>query len=870
VSSHRPRKSSLGVLLVPVAAAYFAAARLGLSMAYIAPQVSAVWPPTALALAALLLGSRRLWPGIWAGAFLANLASPTPLPVAFGIACGNTLEALLAASMLRRAGVGTALERVRDVVGLAVAAAVAPIASATVGVGSLVLGRMQPAGAAVPLWLTWWLGDAMSVLLFAPALLVWGARLPQTPRLRRPLEALLLLASLAAVCYFEFSDRFASMAVHYSLAYLVFPFLLAISIRLGQPMATLAIVGTAVVAIRGTAHGFGPFGAGAAHLNLVLLQAFLAVLALTALLVAAAVAERNTETRRRAADYGVTLALAESASLETAAPRIARSICENLDWDVGLLWIMDERLGALRLLELWHRPDVSLPRFTATSRETTMAPGIGLPGRVFATARPAWIPDVLKDTNFPRGSAAAAEGLHGGFGFPIVLQHEVLGVIEFFSRDIRRPDEPLLRMFTTVGAQIGQFMDRRRAEEERVVLLARERSAREEAERALFRLRQAEAELLRSAEAKDQFLALLGHELRNPLAPLRNALEILRDRLQGDLQAAATHRMMERQLAHLVRLVDDLLDVARITRGMIELRRARVDLGALAAQAAEASRPLLDDRGCHLQLSLPAQPLPVDADAMRLEQVIANLLSNAGKYSEPGQRIWLAVAREGEEGVLTVADEGIGIPDEMRERVFDLFVQAGRVSGRVPEGLGMGLTLVRSLVEQHGGRVSVASSGHGSGSTFTVRLPLAPAAESAAARPAAAPAPPRAPGGRRVLVVDDNVDGAESLGLLLSLDGHEVRLAHDGPSALDTARQYQPDVVLLDIGLPDAMDGYEVARRLRSELGLRSALLLALTGFGQEEDRRRSREAGFDDHLVKPVEPARLKRLLSELCGREA
>jgi CheY-like chemotaxis protein len=248
-----------------------------------------------------------------------------------------------------------------------------------------------------------------------------------------------------------------------------------------------------------------------------------------------------------------------------------------------------------------------------------------------------------------------------------------------------------------------------------------------------------------------------------------------------------------------------------------------------------------------------------------VEQIVSNLLSNAGKYSEPGRRVWLTVSREGSDAVLTVADEGIGIAPDMQERIFELFVQAGRVSGRVPEGLGMGLTLVRALVEQHDGQVGVSSGGPGAGSSFSVRLPLDTAAEESAAPP---PAPPPArTTARRVLVVDDNVDGAESLALLLSLDGHDVRMAHDGRSALAAAEEYRPDVVLLDIGLPDGLDGYEVARRLRSELGLASTLLLALTGFGQAEDRRRSRDAGFDDHLVKPVDPARLKDLLSGASG---
>lgn len=864
------RKPPLFVLQALLVAAYFAAAKLGLSAALIAPQVSAVWPPTALALAALLLGGIRFWPGVWVGALLVNVTAQEPLPVAFGIATGNTLEAVLGATLLRRWGFDPALGRIRDVLQLILAAAVVPIVSATVGVGSLVLGSVQPAAAFWPMWLTWWLGDAMSAVIFGPLLMTWGAAWPRPPRLRRPGETVLLLAALAASGYFVFGARFAPMAVHYSLAYLLFPFLLAVSVRSGQQVTALAILGTAVLAIRGTIHGYGPFDAPSLHQNVELLQAFLAVLALTGLLLGAATAERRTEERRRAADYAVTLALSESTSLQQAAPRIVEAICESLDWDVGLMWTVDARRGALACLDLWHRPEVSLPGFVAASRARTFEPGIGLPGRVWATARPAWIADVAREPNFARAASAGAEGLHGGFGFPILLQHEVLGVIEFFSREIRPPDEQLLRMFATVGAQVGQFMDRRRAEEERATLLARERAAREEAEAAVRRLQEAEAELRRSAAAKDQFLAVLGHELRNPLAPLRNSLEVLRDRLAGDSATRGALELMQRQLVHLVRLVDDLLDVARITRGRIELRRQAVDLGVVAAQAAEGARAMIEQRGCRLILDLCPEPLPIWADPVRIEQVVSNLLSNAAKYSEPSRRMWLETARQGDEALLTVRDEGIGIAADMLERVFDLFVQADRVEQRVPEGLGLGLTLVRSLVEQHGGSVRAGSEGPGRGSEFTVRLPLAPAAARQAAASGLEVAAPvgRRFGGttrRRVLVVDDNVDGAESLAMLLTKAGHEVRLVHDGPSALAAALEYRPDVVLLDIGLPKGMDGYEVARRLRSEAGLRDAVLLALTGFGQAEDRRRSEEAGFDHHLVKPVEPDRLKQLLAEL-----
>jgi PAS domain S-box-containing protein len=370
-------------------------------------------------------------------------------------------------------------------------------------------------------------------------------------------------------------------------------------------------------------------------------------------------------------------------------------------------------------------------------------------------------------------------------------------------------------------------------------------------------------EVLREADRrKDEFLAMLGHELRNPLGPVRNAAHILRRRCAGDPEVEQTAEMMGRQVDHMVRLVDDLLDVSRISRGKIDLRKQPVDLGAAGARAAEGARALLGARQHRLEVTVPAEPVRVEADPDRLEQVVANLLTNAAKYTQPGGHIRLTVAREGGQAVVRVRDNGIGIRPEMLPRVFDLFQQADRIPGRVSEGLGLGLTLVRRLVEMHGGSVEAHSDGPGRGSEFIVRLPLLSAAQNPAAG-AAPEASPAAGGPLRILVVDDNVDGAKSLALLLRLEGgHEVRVAHDGPAALELARDFHPDVVFLDIGLPKGMDGYEVARRLRQQPGLGEALLVALTGFGQEEDRRRSLAAGFHAHLVKPVNPDLLREIL--------
>jgi signal transduction histidine kinase/ActR/RegA family two-component response regulator len=364
-----------------------------------------------------------------------------------------------------------------------------------------------------------------------------------------------------------------------------------------------------------------------------------------------------------------------------------------------------------------------------------------------------------------------------------------------------------------------------------------------------------------SDRRKDEFLAMLSHELRNPLAPVLNTLAVLRTRGgvgPSDLQA---HELIERQVRHMARLVDDLLDVSRVTRGKIALQKERVDLRALAARAAETCRPLIEGRRHALAVALPEGPAFVEADPTRLEQVLTNLLNNAAKYTEPGGRIRLAVERAGGDAVVRVRDTGIGMAPEVRARAFDLFVQGDRALARSEGGLGVGLTMVRSLVEMHGGAVEAHSDGPGQGSEFVVRLPLLPGGEGSDASPREAAAP--AQRACRILVVDDNRDSADSLALLLRLAGHAVRVAYDGRAALEAARAGPPEVVFLDLGMP-GMDGHEVARRLREQDGMGRALLVAVSGYGQEEDRARSLAAGFDYHLVKPVEPGAVQALLAE------
>jgi len=375
-------------------------------------------------------------------------------------------------------------------------------------------------------------------------------------------------------------------------------------------------------------------------------------------------------------------------------------------------------------------------------------------------------------------------------------------------------------------------------------------------------LRKLASDLSEADRRKDEFLATLAHELRNPLAPLANMIEVVR-RSGGDRVALGNAvDMMGRQTAQLVRLVDDLLDLSRITHNRLELRTQRVDLASVIRQAVQSSQPFVDAAGHSLRVTLPDEPIPVAADPVRLTQVFGNLINNSCKYTPPGGTIDVTMARAGDEATVSVRDTGIGIPPDKLESIFEMFTQVDPSLERSQGGLGIGLTLVKRLVHMHGGSVVAKSGGAARGSEFVVRLPVAATVQEGAT----AVAPPRPSAAARkhhVLIVDDNRDAASSLALLLELDGHRTIVAHDGPAALEAAEAHRPDVVLLDIGLP-GMSGYEVGRRIRHQPWGRTLTIIALTGWGQAEDRRRSHEAGFDAHLVKPVDPPTLISLLDE------
>jgi PAS domain S-box-containing protein len=788
---------------------------------------------------------------------------------------------------------------------------------------------------------------------------------------------------------------------------------------------------------------------------------------------------------RRATRLAVTQILAEAESLEAAAPGLLRAICDGLEWDVGALWRFDEHSELLHSIDVWHPPTVQVPEFEAMTRGRTFTRGIGLPGRVWELCKPTWIPDVTIDANFPRAAIASKEGLHGAFAFPILLGPQFLGVAEFFSREIREPDADLLEMIATVGFQVGQFIERKRAQaalqeseqrfarfmqylpglawikdEQGRYIFANEAASRafgvsgDEllgkrdddvfpaaiAERFKANDRQALAtgvgievietlehgdgsihhsivnkfpipgrdgqpalvggmaiditERIRSEEAlresedrfrtmadsvpvliwmngpsgceyvnreylrfigqamddvlgmqwsaslhpddadaylsayrqasdarlpfesqvrmrngfgeyrwlksaglprftrdgtflgyvgcslditdvkkseealqdadrrKNEFLAVLAHELRNPLAPISNALQLIG--LAGDNKTLLERAMsiMERQVTQMARLIDDLLDVSRITRNKLTLRQHSFELETAINNAVDASRPLIERAGHTLTVSLPESPVIVHGDLARLSQVFSNLLNNAAKYTPSGGQIIVTMTRDSNQAAVSVRDTGIGISSDKIAHVFEMFMQGDTSLERQHGGLGIGLTLVERLIKLHGGQVEAKSDGLNRGSEFVVRLPILAAANVAS--PTSFANESHGALHCRLLVVDDNKDSADSLATMLEAKGAQVRTAYDGVEAVEAAIAYRPDAVLLDIGMP-RLNGYDAAQRIRTQLGGKEVLLIAMTGWGQDDDKRRAREAGFDHHFVKPVDPVRLVELLSGL-----
>ena len=504
---------------------------------------------------------------------------------------------------------------------------------------------------------------------------------------------------------------------------------------------------------------------------------------------------------------------------------------------------MAETDGSLRRLTTVHVNPAQLRLAEELHRRFPLDPAASHgPAHVLRTSRPELTEEVTDE--FLLASAKNEEHLsllrklrfHSYISVPLTARDKNFGVITFATAESKRH-------YTEADLKLAQDLAHRAAVAVDNALLY--------------------GELKRTDRRKDEFLATLAHELRNPLAPIRTGLEVVKLTKDDPATILEIHNVMERQVQQLITLVDDLLDVSRITQGKFQLRKCPVALMKVVQSAVEAARPLIDEAHHELIVHLPDSSLHLDADPHRLAQVISNLLNNAVKYTPNGGRIWLSAERQGTDVMLSVKDTGIGIPADKLASVFEMFTQIDRPVEKGYVGLGIGLTLVKSLVELHGGEVDVRSGGLNLGSEFRVRLPLIEPPTPSAAIDSAAPEPLAEFPGQKILIVDDNKAAADMLSIIVKMLGHKIRVASDGQQAVEVAAEFRPDVVLMDLGMP-RMNGYDAARRIREQPWGRGVVLVALTGWGQDEDRRRTKEAGFDYHLVKPAEPADLQRLLSQ------
>jgi PAS domain S-box-containing protein len=1232
--------------MVLLAAVYFGAARFGLSLASVHTNVSPVWAPTGIALAAVLLLGYRVWPGILLGAFLANYPTPVPVTASILIAIGNTVEALAGAYLLRAVGFDVALRRARDVFKFVAVTVFCTMISATLGNISLVVFHSSPWANFVSLWSTWWLGDLTGAVIIAPLIFTWSAGKDSWFPKRRYLEGSILLLLLSISAMVTFGKSAPTPVQYYPLARLLIPFLLWAAFRLGRRGVTAATIVTSAFAIWGTSHGAGPFVSGNPNNSLLTLQLYLATNAVTFLFLGAVVEEkrvaelvRREHSERLDANLAITRILAESPELQDATVRILETIGKTLGWRVGAMWRPDPDGKSLKCLATWHGSSITPTDFINHCKERSFERGEGLPGRIWESRKAAWIPDVMKDENFPRARMASAVGLHAAFAFPILSQQEFVGVMEFFSDEIRPPDEALLEMFDGVGKQIGQFMERKRAEialteaarqvrdsearyrsviealpaavyttdaEGRITMFndaavefsgrtptigsdswcvtwklfhpdgtpmphdecpmamalkqgepvrgyeaiaerpdgtlvnfipyptplhdsngnligainmlvdITERKRAEEALRRnslelseffenaseaihwvgadgiILRANQAELQMLgydadeyigrniaefhldqevisdilkrllqgetlenypakllrkdgsirevlinsspysqngkfvhsrcftrdvteqlqiektlrhfaaivettddavvskdlngiitswnRAAErlfgyqadevvgkpvsilipperpdeepailarlrrgeridhyetvrikkdgrrfhvsltvspiinadgkiigaskiardisdqkraqeeitallaseraarqeaeianrSKDEFLAVLSHEMRTPLTAMLGWLTILKGHRLDEETTKHAIETVERNAKAQAQLIEDLVDISRIVGGKLKLDVRPIDIMPVIDAAVDVVQPAADAKQIHVEVRAASPLPPISADPARLQQVIWNLLSNAVKFTPKGGAIEVDVRAVESSAEIVVRDNGIGISQDFLPLVFERFRQAESVATRSHRGMGLGLAIVRHLIELHGGTVTAESEGENKGSVFTIRLPLAAIRYSDDPRLQLdhySNGDEKPLSGIRILLVEDEPDAKELIALVLTGSGAHVEAVDSAGGALQRMPLFIPDLLLSDIGLP-VESGYDLIRKVRAlRSNMNKVPAIALTAFATESDREKSMTAGFQAHLAKPVEPADLVRTIKSLVN---
>lgn len=977
----------LGLVIV-----YVGVAKIGFRAAFIAEQVSPVWPATGLAIWALLHFGIRMWPAVWLGAFIANATTAVPLGAASVMSSGNALEAIAAVALIHRfTDVDRNLERLRHVTVFVLAAAVtSTMISATIGVTTLCAAGLQPWTQFGLLWRIWWLGDATGALLLAPTLLT--ARLWfRSTEYRFGLEAVILELAAIAVGIFVFVAPVALLGERHPLEFIVFPLVIWAGLRFAHPGAALVTLTVSVIATWGTLAGAGPFSlvSPSPQDRIILLQTYTAVMAASGLVLGGAVADRNRAERLREADHAITALLSTDSDLKAIARQVLQSVCDTLGWSVGILWRADPGQQVLEYVDSWQR-DSRADDFIADSQRRRFESGIGLPGRVWKSGQPAWVYDVVVDLNFPRAGAAARAGLHGGFAFPIVAGQNVLGVMEFFAPEPRRAEPSVLALMSAAGSQIGQFIDRRRAlqrviesealssamvsaaldcvisidasgcilefnpaasmtfgisredaigrelaalivpEElrerhraalrrcvetgegrilgkrlempavradgtgfpvelavtrvrttERPIFMAYLRDITErkrmEEERSDLLGREHGARLLaeQANRTKDEFLATVSHELRTPLTAILGWASMLQTRQFDPARVPQIYDSIFRNAQAQAQIVNDLLDVSRIVTGRLKLEFQPIDACDLARISLETIRPTAVAKGVALESDIPTGPCTVFADPARLQQVIWNLLSNAAKFTPAGRTISLTVRLTKTVVTIEVTDTGIGIPAEFLPHVFQRFWQADSTTTRIHGGLGLGLALVRHLVELHGGETHARSDGQGCGSTFTVILPACiqetVSSPSVASRlHADTEGVQMALRALTVLIVDDDPEARELFTAVLGTQGARVLCAGSAAEAVRVYKEEQADVLLVDIGMPGE-NGFRLLDRIRSyeaEVGRSPTPALAVTAYASAIAQQEVLDAGFAAHVPKPVLPQDLLAALFEVTSR--
>jgi len=802
---------------------YLAAGKFGLSLASVHPLTSAVWPPTGIAIAALLLFGLRLWPGVFFGAFLVNLTTADAVPISLGIAAGNTLEAVVAYLLVTRFARGArAFETGRDLLLFVFLAGLFSTAiSASIGTFSIIAGGGAPWVRAREIWITWWLGDAVGAIVVTPFLVLLARPTASVNFRKRGVELVLFTASVVFVCGIVFNGWFHPQAPNVPLAFLIFPIFVWAGFRFSPREAAASSVLVSTLAIRGTMSGFGPFVRSSENASLLLLQAFVAVASVITLAVAALVAER-----RRIEDQVRTLndALEERVAARTAELSAAQAkLVEAQDLAHVGSWEWD-----IRGDRVWWSPE--LYRIYGLTPETASVSYEAYLGRVHPADR-----DLVD-----RAVKAALQdrrpfGVEHAVVRPDGTQRIVYGQGRVITDEAGEP----VRM---VGAT-QDITERREAERQRTELAAAQ-TARRNAEEA--------------NRAKDEFLATLSHELRTPLTAILGWITLLQDKKHDEATRRAL-AIIDRNTRVQARVVGDLLDVSQIITGRMTVRREPTDLTAIVASAIEAARPSAEQRHLALGAELPPSAVPIVGDAARLHQAVSNVLANAIKFTDEGA-VNVTMRRRGGVIEIEVADTGIGVRPEVLPLVFERFRQGDSSITRQHGGLGLGLAIVRHIFELHGGAVSIHSEGVGRGTVVRMTLPAVERiGPDVAARPRE---PARTLKGMHVLAVEDQPDTLELIIMSLQSAGATVEGASTVRAALEALQRRRADVFVVDIGLPDE-DGYSFLRQARARG--HQAPALALTAYASAEDQRRALQEGFQAHMAKPFLPTDLIAVLATL-----